>query len=396
MKIIIGVHELANNVFSMHKALKKHGYDIESVVLKNQVKNHKFYSSNSYDHELETSSLFQTNKLLNKVAIILTKTLFFIKSLFKYDVFVYITDVTLLPLHMDWPILNLLNKRIIIFNCGSEVRQRQVQYMIDSNVYNFELFDGDTEQLKLYYQKGRSFQQTLRTQAWEEMFCDDIVSIRNQSTFQNKPCYVFKFPVEEIRNKVKLPNKIPLIIHAPSDRIFKGTKYVLEAIEMLKSSGATFHFELIENKPNDYVLERLNEADILIDQPGSWVARLAIEAMAASCATIGGNMQEYIDFEAPSPVIQFETDSKKLYEKLNKLVSDIDYRKQKMSECYDFWKDHYSEEAYSNFFRKILDKTAHQYQPIKNNRNLLLNFSETKWQRIAIKLLIKKRSSYKK
>jgi glycosyltransferase involved in cell wall biosynthesis len=57
----------------------------------------------------------------------------------------------------------------------------------------------------------------------------------------------------------------PLIIHAPSFNLVKGTKYILRAIENLKLKY-DFEFCLLTGVPHEKVRSAINEADIIIDQ----------------------------------------------------------------------------------------------------------------------------------
>lgn len=73
----------------------------------------------------------------------------------------------------------------------------------------------------------------------------------------------------------------PLVVHAPSNRLFKGTEFVLQAVEELKNEGEEFDFQLIENVPNATARDMLASADIVIDQLRiGWYGVLACEAMA--------------------------------------------------------------------------------------------------------------------
>lgn len=56
------------------------------------------------------------------------------------------------------------------------------------------------------------------------------------------------------------------IAHAPSSRGFKGTEFVLEAVETLRSEGLKIELDLIETVPNSEVKGRLHQADILAEQ----------------------------------------------------------------------------------------------------------------------------------
>jgi len=75
--------------------------------------------------------------------------------------------------------------------------------------------------------------------------------------------------------------KRPLVVHAPSHRGFKGSQYVLSAVERLKTEGADFDFQLVEGVPFERAKEIYQEADILIDQLlAGWYGGLAVELMA--------------------------------------------------------------------------------------------------------------------
>lgn len=63
-----------------------------------------------------------------------------------------------------------------------------------------------------------------------------------------------------------LDSKRLKILHAPSHQGFKGTKYVINAVESLKARGYDFEFILVENKTNVEALELYRQADIIIDQ----------------------------------------------------------------------------------------------------------------------------------
>lgn len=71
------------------------------------------------------------------------------------------------------------------------------------------------------------------------------------------------------------------IIHAPSHRAFKGTRFVLKAVNLLKEQGFHFNFELIEGLSNSEARKHYETADILIDQLlAGWYGGLAVELMA--------------------------------------------------------------------------------------------------------------------
>ena len=56
------------------------------------------------------------------------------------------------------------------------------------------------------------------------------------------------------------------IVHAPNHRHFKGTRYLLAAVENLKREGFEIDLQLVERVPNREALEIYRSADIIFDQ----------------------------------------------------------------------------------------------------------------------------------
>jgi hypothetical protein len=56
------------------------------------------------------------------------------------------------------------------------------------------------------------------------------------------------------------------VLHAPSHRGAKGTRYLLEAIERLRSEGHAFRFTLVEGVAHEEALRRYAEGDLVVDQ----------------------------------------------------------------------------------------------------------------------------------
>jgi hypothetical protein len=78
-----------------------------------------------------------------------------------------------------------------------------------------------------------------------------------------------------------------IVAHAPNHRGFKGTEFVLRAIERLQQEGFAVELALFERIPNDEIRRRLPEAHILLDQLVTFgYGFAAIEAMASGLPVI--------------------------------------------------------------------------------------------------------------
>ena len=115
------------------------------------------------------------------------------------------------------------------------------------------------------------------------------------------------------------------IVHAPTDRIIKGTKYIIEAIEKLKKEGYPIQFVLVENMANESAKEIYKKADILIDQLlAGWYGGLAVELMALGKPVIAYIREEDLKFiptkmKDELPVINATPDT--IYRVLKKYIT---------------------------------------------------------------------------
>lgn len=132
------------------------------------------------------------------------------------------------------------------------------------------------------------------------------------------------------------------IVHAPSDRKRKGTIHILRAIKELKKKY-TLQFELIEGKPNNYVLERMAASDIVIDQIGpGWYGKVTLEALyagAISCFNVDPELSTYIPFNFFAPITK-ETITKEIAG----LIEDEGLRNKLRAKGYQYLKKYHNSE----------------------------------------------------
>jgi glycosyltransferase involved in cell wall biosynthesis len=71
------------------------------------------------------------------------------------------------------------------------------------------------------------------------------------------------------------------VAHAPNHRVFKGTRFLVDAVEKLRREGVAIELDLIERISNQEALERYRQADVIFDQCLiGFHGFLAIEGMA--------------------------------------------------------------------------------------------------------------------
>lgn len=132
----------------------------------------------------------------------------------------------------------------------------------------------------------------------------------------------FPFNVYNYHRKREF-NRIPKIVHSPTNRLFKGTDKILKVIEKLKEK-AEFEFILLENVSHEKAIEIKSGCDIAIDQVGgeyggSGYGRNSLENISMGIPTITEFSPEYLDFIPENPFINSTIDE--LERKLFGLIS---------------------------------------------------------------------------
>jgi len=121
------------------------------------------------------------------------------------------------------------------------------------------------------------------------------------------------------------PENGPHIVHAPSHRGAKGSRYVLEAVERLREAGNIFRFTVVEGMTHEEACRIYREADLVVDQLlAGWYGGFAVECMALGKPVVAYLRQDDLDFLPPKmrdelPLIQAEPDT--IYDVLEQWIN---------------------------------------------------------------------------
>jgi hypothetical protein len=111
--------------------------------------------------------------------------------------------------------------------------------------------------------------------------------------------------LDQFKPRTPPANRIPRVMHAPSHRGVKGTRYILETVDRLHREGVTFDFELVEGKTHAEATTIYQQADLMIDQLLlGWYGGLAVECMALGIPVI--SFIRHGDLEFVPPVMRAE------------------------------------------------------------------------------------------
>jgi glycosyltransferase involved in cell wall biosynthesis len=200
-----------------------------------------------------------------------------IKCLFKYKAFIFFSGDSLLKDFKDFKLYRRFNKKTMMLFFGCDLQQPELTFRNDipiSACHNctqqYKDFVGCVPEKKI-----------LRTRKIEKA-ADIIVShlafsdvLERKYLKITQPINIEEFPVDI----PEIHNKIPVILHAPSNFGYKGTQFLIEAVDKLKNEFK-FEFRLVHNVPINELYNEITNADIVVDQLiQGWFGMLPLEAM---------------------------------------------------------------------------------------------------------------------
>jgi glycosyltransferase involved in cell wall biosynthesis len=297
--------------------------------------------------------VFRAKGIFSKILIRLLKTIYFIYYVSKVDIVHYHqTTFTYRP-SLEALIIKALNKRAIVQFHGSEIRIPEIDFL-DNIYFKLTFFKEklhEQEQLKSLRSKQRY---TMFEKITNKCIVNpDLVEHIDKSFF--KKTYIVFHPIilEEVDPEYpEINREKPLVVHAPSRRWIKGTNYVLKAVELLKSKGFKFDFQLIEGMEHEKALNVLKNADIVVDQfiVGAY-GMLSIEAMAYGKPVVCFIKESlYKLYPSTLPIVNANIDN--LPQKLAMLIKDGNLRYRLGVEGRKYVEKYHSEEVY---YKKIME-----------------------------------------
>ena len=210
---------------------------------------------------------------------------------------------------LDLPWLKRKNKRIVVTYQGTDARLAQFSLENYDTSYYHYLSKEELQNEKKADQRKRDRFNKVNKYA-------DLIYTTNPDLKNVLPERTIFRPYTKIQIEDWTPvysdySKEELIIaHAPTNRAKKGTDIILNTVERLKQAGIRVRLDLIENMSNDETVNRLRQADLVIDQIFiGWYGGLAVESMALGkpvVAFIRESDMVYIppEMDASMPIIR--------------------------------------------------------------------------------------------
>ena len=278
-RIVWGSTPIINNYY-WSKAMKNIGYQSECF---------------TYDFFRSINKRSDWDRIIDEeykwLPLFIRPYIAFNDSLFKYDIFVipfsgYFIGHTLMKNFQSF-LFKLANKKVIVIPYGS-----------DSYVYRDVRSSSLIHGLLMSYPEAARKQESIAADVvyWVKNADCVIPGIMGADGFGRWdlliPSTLFiDIDLWQQSNKKNFADGINsevVIAHAPNHRGFKGSEFIIDAVNQLKSEGLKIEFQLIERMQNNQVRQKLEtEVDILVEQIiATGHALNALEGMASGLPTI--------------------------------------------------------------------------------------------------------------
>jgi glycosyltransferase involved in cell wall biosynthesis len=122
----------------------------------------------------------------------------------------------------------------------------------------------------------------------------------------------------QVRPPAAAPRRV---LHAPTNRLIKGTRHIAAAFERLAPRFPAVEFRIVERRPWSELREALQQTDVVVDQLFmGWYGMVAVEAMACGKPVLCFIRPDFESRLADCPIVRCEIET--LEERLAALLSD--------------------------------------------------------------------------
>lgn len=252
-----------------------------------------------------------------------------------FDIFHYHYGLSIFPEYRDIEILRSLGKPIIMHHWGNDVRTHEQATQNNPYVFTGDCPDADKVHRDL----------TTLSKHVTDAIVQDYEVYPYVSNYYER-VHVIPIAVNLSRFNPVYPEldvKRPTIIHAPTNKEFKGTAHVEAAIEQLKKER-NIHYVRIEKMSHREAIKHYKKADIIIDQIlcGSY-GLFSVEAMAYGKPVIAYIREDLASRSDTPPIHNANPDT--IYEVLKELVDNPELRRSSGIAGRKFVQNHHNSEV---------------------------------------------------
>ena len=233
----------------------------------------------------------------------------------KWDVFHFHFGRTLVPPHNpDLPLYHALGRRVVFHYHGCDVRNRA--HMLASHA---RTTCTECDPFCLPVRQRRILASARRHVDAEIISTPDLQESAPRARRIHVAAWLPDYPYAGARPVPKL------VLHAPTNRLIKGTAYVERAFDTLRPRYPHVTFRVVEKLPWSELRALLSECDVFVDQLFmGWYGMVSVEAMALGKPTLAYMRQDFEPLAGDCPVVR--TSIEALTEDVAALLDDAPRR----------------------------------------------------------------------
>lgn len=256
-------------------------------------------------------------------------------------------------LKITLPLIRYYNKPCLVEWVGSDIRIPEVEFL--DNPYYKAIFHHGYEYAYESLAHSRKIQTLYKNAGFIPLVFPGMEQYILPDIFPEYTKYIQRIDLAKYTPEYPSPtNTKPLIVHAPTAPVCKGTKYIVEAIDKLKQKY-DLEFILVHKFDRQKALETIRRSDIFIDQLilGSY-GMATMEAFAFGKPVLCYMKPSVTGcFPGTSPIINANPDT--VYERIENLLLHPELRTAKGTESRKY------AETYHNI-DSVLDPLIHIYE----------------------------------
>lgn len=291
------------------------GYQSDTLVYR------PYYVTNQFTYNLVD---FWDTKIL---ALFIPWAVFLWNSV-KYDIFQFYFDGGFLNRTigkgLEFPLLKLLGKKIIVSAYGADVRTGEITKTLGK--YNCCMDCKD--RLRACICDADKAKKNI---AYINRYADVTLSMGDMIEYtpgSRNDIFYWAINTKKWRYiGVRKDSNPVTIIHAPNHPHFKGTRFLIDTVKELKEDGYNTELILIEKMDNEKAKKLYESADIIVDQLIiGWHGNFAVEGMALGKPVVCfiRKPEEYLPKWIQCPIINANPEN--LKEELVKLITNPNLR----------------------------------------------------------------------
>ena len=258
MRVLHAPAEIAGQGSVLARALRGLGVDAHSLA----------YNPGFPQYQPDELRPYDDQRPLPRYLGYLASTL---RHLGRWDLYHFHFGRTLIPPHnFDLPLYRSLGRRVVFHYHGCDVRDRA--HMLAAHTH---ATCTECDPFCIPARQKRILASATRWADAELVSTPDLLESAPRARHLPVALDLADYPFAPPSGRPKL------VVHAPTNRLIKGTRYVEAAYAALAPRFPEVRFEVVERRPWSELRETLAGADVVVDQVFmGWYGMVAVEAMA--------------------------------------------------------------------------------------------------------------------